>query len=148
MSKLTYFLSIAVLLIGCSDESSDPLFQDIKGSQVAFEVNRVANHPNVTTPNQLLKESDFTKMADGLSYSITFNEDSQALTLELAPDSLVYGSLQDMNNETLNYTLDQGLFAGGRITIWKAGESLEAEYTVYGSGVPIIKSERGILVKK
>jgi hypothetical protein len=42
--------------------------------------------------------------------------------------------------------LTKNLFAGGRFVVWSSDGGFEAEYTVYGSGVPIISSERGPLV--
>jgi len=45
----------------------------------------------------------------------------------------------------LNITKDT--FAGGRFVVWAADVGLQAELTIYGSGVPIVSSERGPLVK-
>lgn len=38
-------------------------------------------------------------------------------------------------------------FAGGRFVVWRSETGLQGELTVYGSGLPIIFSERGALVK-
>ena len=48
--------------------------------------------------------------------------------------------------EYKKYDLDKGLFAGGRFFVWITEGQFEAEYTIYGSGVPIIRSERGYLL--
>jgi hypothetical protein len=53
-----------------------------------------------------------------------------------------------MNGEEYKlYELDEGTFAGGRFIVWIIDNSFEAELTIYGSGVPIVKSERGYLRK-
>jgi hypothetical protein len=36
-------------------------------------------------------------------------------------------------------------FAGGRFAVWPGQTSLQAELTIYGSGVPIVSSEREAL---
>jgi hypothetical protein len=46
---------------------------------------------------------------------------------------------------SLKYELNEGLFAGGRIIIWSENDDFKGEFTIYGSGVPIIKSLRGVL---
>jgi hypothetical protein len=47
----------------------------------------------------------------------------------------------------LRYELTEGAFAGGRFVIGSVASGLEAELTLYGSGVPIASSERGALAK-
>lgn len=47
----------------------------------------------------------------------------------------------------ISYNLNEGLMAGGRFLFWLAEDgSRQAEFTIYGSGVPIIQSDRGPLV--
>jgi hypothetical protein len=41
-----------------------------------------------------------------------------------------------------------GTFAGGRLVIWSGTSGLQAELTLYGSGVPIFSSERGALSRR
>jgi hypothetical protein len=44
------------------------------------------------------------------------------------------------------YELVEGTFAGGRLLVWSRQDgSLEAELTIYGSGLPILSSGRGRL---
>ena len=46
------------------------------------------------------------------------------------------------------YWLQEGTFAGGQFVQRKGEKGLEAELTMFGSGVPITASERGSLSKK
>ena len=57
----------------------------------------------------------------------------------------IRGQKTNKDDESKFYELDEGVFAGGRFVVWINNDSFEAELTIYGSGVPIIKSERGYL---
>ena len=45
----------------------------------------------------------------------------------------------------LVYDLSEGTFADGRFTVWSTKGGLQGEVTIYGSGRPIVRSERGTL---
>jgi len=45
----------------------------------------------------------------------------------------------------LRHDLTVGTVAGGRFRVWVGETGLQAERTLYGSGVPILLSERGPL---
>jgi hypothetical protein len=51
--------------------------------------------------------------------------------------------LEQENAERLIYSLVAGVFAGGRIVVWREAGGIQAELTIYGSGVPVVRSERG-----
>jgi hypothetical protein len=52
--------------------------------------------------------------------------------------------LEQATADRLIYAVVEGTFAGGRIMVWRAAnDDLQAELTIYGSGLPVIKSERG-----
>ena len=57
----------------------------------------------------------------------------------------VEGSLASATAERIEYNLSEGTFAGGRFMVWEGGSGLQAELTIYGSGVTIVSSERGPL---
>ena len=58
------------------------------------------------------------------------------------------GSRSRTSTETqLSYDLSQGTFAGGRFLVWQDGDGLQAELTIFGSGLPIVESKRGALVR-
>ena len=56
------------------------------------------------------------------------------------------GNIETNAEDLRRYEIEEGLFAGGRFIVWIADDHFEAELTVYGSGVPIVTSERGRLV--
>ena len=66
-------------------------------------------------------------------------------TISIMHDS-ISGTIMESTEQYKQYDLDEGLFAGGRFNVWITDGAFEAEFTVYGSGVPIIRSERGFLI--
>jgi len=56
----------------------------------------------------------------------------------------IEGTLVGTRPGESRYALDKGTFAGGRLLI--SGD--RAELTIFGSGVPIVGSERGSLVRR
>ncbi len=58
----------------------------------------------------------------------------------------ISGQKTNDGGESRFYELDEGVFAGGRFVIWTNNDSFEVELTIYGSGIPVVKSERGYLV--
>ena len=109
---------------------------------------RVAVWPDVQYPTDPLSESDYVPMELGeqVNYLIEISEDWQTLSFE---DSCITGTLQEATLKTLYYNLDpcDELPNGGRFRIWLPDETVETqqegEFTRYGSGAPIIRSERG-----
>jgi len=45
------------------------------------------------------------------------------------------------------YHLDTGTFAGGLFIVWGTEQGVQAELTLFGSGVPMVESERGTLTR-
>jgi len=89
-----------------------------------------------------LKESDYRVANEGVIYRVTLSEDGQKLIIE--PGSIRGVKVMDGDKSKL-YELEEGAFAGGRFIVWISNKKFEAELTIYGSGVPIVKSERGFL---
>jgi hypothetical protein len=55
------------------------------------------------------------------------------------------GNLTSSATDIIHYNLDAGTFAGGRFLVWIDDDCFQAELTIYGSGVPVVSSERGRL---
>jgi hypothetical protein len=100
----------------------------------------------VQFPRDSLKESDYTATSEDIQYEITFSENGRIVTIESTETGSVVGERSNDGETSKRYELDEGLFAGGRFIIWISNGHFEAEYTIYGSGVPIIRSERGRLI--
>jgi hypothetical protein len=116
----------------------------LNGRTYTLKINRSARIPMVTSPFDELKESDYVMVTDGKSYTVSFLSDGSGVTVE--PGTL-RGVKADSKNDTVRfYNLTFGAFAGGRFEVWSNKNGLEAELTLYGSGLPIIISERGYLI--
>lgn len=113
-----------------------------------LRVNRRWNHDltGVSLPTTPLAEDDYVPVDDGVSYALVVSEGWQRVTVEPDGQPPFMGKLIAGSAGALQYELDGGTFAGGRVSIWAATAGLEAELTLYGSGVPIVSSERGGLL--
>ena len=95
----------------------------------------------VTFPLAELVESDFRPSPSPVKYAMLFSV--QATTVSIGDSLTIKGTLASETDERVTYSLNEGLFAGGRLVIWRAGKELQGELTIYGSGLPIVRSERG-----
>ena len=137
---------LLLLLVGCgATNSADEYvaeFSLLDGNDFVLEVDRISESPNVQFPMDDLQESDYEETNEGTQYNVAFSEDGQMVTIE--PGS-IRGQKTNDGDESKLYELDEGVFAGGRFVVWINNDSFEAELTIYGSGVPIVISERGYL---
>lgn len=103
---------------------------------------------NVRSPSDVLPESGFGPVASGLTYSVVISERGSQVSVEGASieNHAIKGQRVAATDGRLAYDLTEGTFAGGRFTAWSTKDGLQGELTVYGSGRPIVKSERGVLV--
>ena len=130
---------------GCTHEAKGLDFQQLQGKEFILVVNRISVHPDVQLPSENLTEKNFNPIEFTSEYEVSFSEDLQ--TIYLSRDS-ISGTIVSEDESQRLYDLKAGLFAGGRFIVWIVNDGFEAEYTVYGSGVPIIQSERGKLVSR
>ena len=115
----------------------------MSGNDFILEVSRISVHQNVQFPSDQLKENDYVEINHGSEYEVSFSEDWKTISIM---DDSISGTIMEGSEEYKKYDLDKGLFAGGRFVVWITDGQFEAEYTIYGSGVPIIRSERGYLL--
>ncbi len=150
MKKILIYLSLSVVSVFftmCDKETYNndtSEFSLLNGNNFILKIDRVLNHPDVQFPNDNLQESDYDDTSDDIYYDISFSENGQTVTIE--PGS-VRAKYINGSKESLIYELDEGVFSGGRFVIWINNNDFRVEYTIYGSGVPIVKSERGNLEK-
>jgi hypothetical protein len=93
-------------------------------------------------PTDELSEDDYEPVSDGPVLTIEVFDDGGKVAIGTNP---IEGSLAAATAERIEYNLSEGTFAGGRFVVWEIGSGLQAELTIYGSGVPIVSSERGPL---
>ncbi len=91
-------------------------------------------------PSDPLDEVDYHANA-GPRYAIVVGTGGQSVSIDASPP--IRGTCTDHTDQQVTYSLTEGLFAGGRLVVWKVGSGYQGELTVYGSGVPIARSERG-----
>jgi hypothetical protein len=97
------------------------------------------------SPSSPLPESDYRPMSPGPRYSILIGSGGESVSIDGAPP--IKGTRSDHTDQRVTFALNEGLFAGGRLVVWKDGAGYQGELTAYGSGVPIARSERGSLVR-
>jgi hypothetical protein len=97
---------------------------------------------SVQFPTDPMSEEDYEPVADGQVLTVVVSDDASKVAIGTQP---VEGSRNSTAVEGIQYDLDEGTFAGGRLVIWEVGGGLQSELTIYGSGVPIVSSERGPL---
>lgn len=141
---IVVFSGFSILMAGCDVAVSEDEYVDdfslLDGNSFVMEVDRILGTSNEQLPMDDLQESDYIKINEDIQYDVVFSEDGQTVTIE--PGS-ISGQETNDGSESIKFNLD--VFAGGRFVVWINNGSFEAELTIYGSGVPIVKSERGYL---
>ncbi len=94
----------------------------------------------VGVPTDPLSEADFAPVDGGARYRLVVSEESARIAVV---ESQMVAQLEQTTAERLIYGLVDGAFAGGRIMVWREPSGIQAELTIYGSGVPVVRSERG-----
>jgi len=123
-----------LLLLGCGERQS----AGIEGTWT-LHVDRSWTTPDgVTEPSQALDEADYHAVT-GPDYAVVIT----ATVVEVGEVPMEGARGADVGVRA-HFDLDGGTFAGGRFEVWDDG-GLQAELTLFGSGVPIASSERGAL---
>jgi hypothetical protein len=147
-------LAAAMVLVGCdkaqpapaSGDASAPLLtlQDFSDGSWTLRVDRryEPDANSSTLPTDPLAEESY-HATTAHDYSVTVSEDVSRVSIGAEP---WIGELTSDDASTLIFNLTDGTFAGGRFVVWSEAQGLQAELTLYGSGVPITQSERGTLV--
>lgn len=105
-----------------------------------LRVDRAWTAPDgITEPGQALDEADYHAVT-GPDYAVVIT--ATGVTVGDVPMEGARGA--DVGVRA-HFELDGGTFAGGRFEVWDDG-GLQAELTLFGSGVPIASSERGALI--
>ncbi len=100
-------------------------------------------YPN--SPSDPLNESDYRPSSSGTKYSIAVTGQGEYVSINGSPP--IRGTRAHQSDQEVTYTLGDGLFAGGRLVVWRHGADLQGELTIYGSGATIARSERGSVVR-
>lgn len=123
-----------VLLVACGEREPS----GIEGAWT-LHVDRAWTAPDgVTSPTVALDEGDYHAVT-GPDYAVVIT--ATGVTVGDVP---MVGARGADVGVRAHFDLDGGTFAGGRFQVWDDG-GLQAELTLFGSGVPIASSERGSL---
>lgn len=136
------------LSLGCADDGAD--LSQLDGRSFTLDVDRIASNPDVEFPFEELREADYEESTEGSQYDVSFSREPETVTIagRPAPEETVVirGNFETELEDFRHYAIVEGLLAGGRFNVWIAEDQFQAELTVYGSGIPIIQSERGRLI--
>ncbi len=91
-------------------------------------------------PTDPLSEADFAPVDGGARYRLVVSRG--AARIEVVESQMV-AQLEQATAERLIYGLVDGAFAGGQIMVWREAGGIQAELTIFGSGLPVVRSERG-----
>ena len=113
-----------------------------------FRVDRIWDGSgNPGFPNLLLAESTYSHVSNGPTYRIIISgRPEQGYQVSIG-DPPIQGHQQPTYALQYVFELQDGTFAGGRFLIMHGKDGLEGELTIYGSGIPVIKSERGAFTR-
>lgn len=104
-----------------------------------FTVEKVADHPPVVFPRDTIPDTCY-KQADTIkSYKVRFSSIMDSVFINDGTYTFT-GARSSTSADKIQYDL-----TAGRFVVWYTTVPSRAEFTVYGSGVPIIFSERGTL---
>ena len=91
-----------------------------------------------------LPESAYDDIESAATHTVTFSADLETVeVVSLEDGQRLLGTQQDRGAQRIAYDLDA--FAGGQFVVRFDEDELEAGITLFGSGVPIISSTRGLL---
>jgi hypothetical protein len=98
----------------------------------------------INFPMDPIPESAYTPTSSALMYRLSVSDGGHRVVVEGLG---LVGRLERSEPDMLWFGLTGGAPAGGRMVVWQQGTELQGELTLYGSGVPVTRSERGPLRK-
>lgn len=106
-----------------------------------FTITHMADHPPVQFPFDIVADSSYRPIDSIAPRDIRFSTQFDTVYI----DTNEYGVKSAIETDWIQFDLTSSWGVYGRFVIWNNSMPLRAELTRYGSGVPIINSERGIL---
>jgi hypothetical protein len=119
--------------------------EDFTSGEWIFRGDRKWTGAPLRSPTEVLLEDDYAATTEPAMHLVIVSSEGATVTIGSKP---MIGSRTHASTSTqLAFELGKGTFAGGRFVVGQGPKSLEAELTLYGSGVPIVESHRGTLVR-
>jgi hypothetical protein len=121
-------------------------FSQLAGNEYSLVIDREVKHPQ-EQPWLLLGLEALSPIGLTRLYDVLFAPDMDSVTITVNATGDELQGVFDMEQDNVRYyNITEGYFAGGRLAVWVAEYHFEAELTQFGSGVPVIISERGSLL--
>lgn len=135
-----------VVLVGACAPSSPPT--NFTPGEYTFGVVLVWSAPpgGVASTSDPLSADDYAAVESGPTYALTVSEDGETVTVH-DPLGAVVDRVAERGDDVgarLHFDVVEGAFAGGRFEVWE-DVGLQGELTEFGSGVPIVASQRGAI---
>lgn len=111
-----------------------------------FRADRRSTLEDVHLPSDELSEEDYLPFERGPRLTVTMSDGGSRVSIAGEMGEAIRsfaGTRKSATADRVIYDLDA--FAGGRFVVWRQDDGLQAELTLYGSGVPVIASYRGSL---
>ena len=100
-----------------------------------------------TQPGDELPDADYQSLVAVIPYDVQVSPDWLTVVVTAEDGVSFDGAVTPTTDGRLVYDLSDATFAGGRFIIWSSAAGLQAELTLFGSGVPIVESRRGGLIR-
>jgi hypothetical protein len=146
--RMKHISAVLVAVLACgactptdSSQSELAAFRDGAWTLVVDRTLR-GGGATVRFPADPLSESDFAPATGNSTYRVDVSE--QGARIVVTEPRLV-GRLESATPDSRTYQIVEGSFTGGRFVASQVSGGLQGELTMYGSGVPVVRSERGPL---
>jgi len=134
---------------GQADTDSVPTFRlaDLADGSWVFVPDREGIRERIAFSHGPLREEAYAPAGDTVDCAVEVSDHARRVTVGPAtPEGARLAFFRSESDSTrLEFQLRE--WAGGRFIVWAVGDSLQAELTIYGSGVPVVESRRGSLFR-
>ncbi|HEX7878467.1 MAG TPA: hypothetical protein VF720_03605 [Candidatus Eisenbacteria bacterium] len=146
MLTRTLGLLVALSILGCATERRpESLRATLADGEWRLLVDEQLAAPVTGIPGDAIPDSAYRDEPAGPELRVRAGQG--ATRIEIVDERLVGELTRESTPTSLTYDLVQGTVAGGRFRAWTERDVVRAELTLYGSGVPVLSSRRGKLIK-
>ena len=142
--RLILLNAVILWASGCGDPVAvTEGFEDLFGGSFVFDVSTIAEQVYVMDLDGSVPDSEYVAVTDQRTHIVRFSAGGRTVSVEGGHRLEFY----DNTEETLIvYETEERVFPAYALRVWRDSDHYSAELTVFGSGVPVIQSERGMLI--
>lgn len=137
---MTKTIALLSILLSSLVFAADPL--PLYADDYTLKVTQEALHPKMGGPSDKVPDNSYLPAKKQADLRLRFSKDRKKVYI--LPGE-ISGVQTSGDGSKRVYLLKKGLFAGGRLTVEKTKKGLVTTFTVFGSGVPVISSKRGVI---